>query len=260
MSDENENERIINAKYRITKFTLDNEHLKRMIEELKKEISTVEATRAKLLSEFEESDPRQVVSDPVLTQHSSLSGLSDSSSSSVNSDFLGDTSLNNSDFNEADSFSFSTEDLEDSSTEDREQTASSVLETENVASNILMLDCVNCVESLLSNLNVIKKSLRTDLCENCAGLRNEINTLQKMEVVLPETSVNRDKKDTSVPNRRSYEQNSNTVTSVSSGLSYLYHIFNFMSNPFLFVFICGYIGMLIYIKQANSYIVVTPPQ
>ena len=257
MCEENEKERIINAKSRITKFTFDNEHLTKMIEELKKEISTVEATKVKLLSELEDSDPQQLVSDPIL----SLSELSDSSSSTVNSDFLVDKSSNNSDSSEYDSTSESPEDFDDSSTENNNRSISN--NSENVPSNNLMLDCVNCVESLLSNLKVLKKCLRTDLCENCTRLKNEINILQELEVVSPLTSINRDQKDSSPSNLadlRLDDQNTSTVNSIGNGLSYLYRFFNFMSHPLLFVLICGYIGVLVYTKQANSYIVVTPPQ
>ena len=261
MSEENEKQRIINAKYRITKFTLDNEHLTRMIEELKKEISTVEANRAKLLSQLEEpgtksAAPQQVLSDSLLMQYSSFSDITDSSLSFENSDLVVNESLNNSGSNECDWNSKSPVEFGSTSTEDKEQ---SISNSDNVPSINLMLDCVNCVESLLSNLKVIKKCLRTDLCDNCRRLGNEISTLQEMDVVSPQASVNRDCPN-SVTDIEYREQRTDIINSISSGLSSLCSLFNFVSNPFLFLFVCGYIGVLVYAKQANSHIVVTPPQ
>ncbi|KAI6652736.1 hypothetical protein LOD99_4122 [Oopsacas minuta] len=253
MSEDFERARIIDAKSRITKFTLDNQHLTSMIENLKKEIRKVEASKARLLSGL---DPTSVI-----VEEDRESNIIDTKHMDLNESFLNDSSINLSENSDSISSSldndsirneFSQDSTPDSNSDfNSDSNADCPTELDNSSFNNdkefskggsaqnLILECSNCVETLLGNLNVIKKCLRTNHCLDCRQLRAGISSLQG-------TTYNK-------------RHNYNAIELTSKSSSFI-SIFNFMSMPILFAIICGYFGVLIYAKQANSYLVTTPPQ
>ena len=233
MSQDNEEVRIIAAKSRITKFTLDNKHLTIMIERLKKEIQIAEANKEKLLSDFQNSTCSEIEEDKENnSQTQEIYSFTDKSSINVSDMSDSIVSSTDSDLNLT----------EDTSSEDSSLTNLTKNKNEsqsiNSSENILY-DCTSCVESHLSNLEVVKKCLRTNHCLDCTHLRNGISSLQEM---------NFDKRQ--LPN-------TNPLNNISTSL---YSIFSFMSLPFIIVLLFGYFGALVFAKQANSYLVTTPPQ
>ena len=229
MSEGNEEARIIAAKSRITKFTLDNKHLTFMIERLKKEIQIVEANKEKLLSDLQ-NPAHSEIEDRENNSHTQESDL-----------FIDKSPINASDT--SDSIVSSTDSelnlSEDTSSEDSSLTKN-IKDSQSIdSSHSILLDCTSCVESLLSNLEVVKKCLRANHCLDCTQLRNCISSKQE---------TNFDKRQ---------HPNTNPLNSITSSL---YSILSFMSLPFIVVLLFGYFGALVCAKQANSYLVSAPPQ
>lgn len=233
MSEGSEEARIIAAKSRITKFTLENKHLKTMIERLKKEIRIAEANKEKLLSDFQNSTLPEIEEDKgnnLNTQGSEQYLAMDKSP--VNVSDTGDSIVSSTDSEVSLSESTSSEDSSLTNLTKNSKETQSIDSSQNVL-------FTTCVDSLLSNLEVVKECLRTNHCLDCTQLRNGINSMR-------ETNFD-----------RRHILNSNPLNNISTTF---YYIFSFMSLPFIIIFLCGYFGTLVYAKQANSYLFSTPPQ